>query len=83
MLNHFEISFFDDFNATSLTSNSSGLKTPYSVIIPVIKFAGVTSNEGFQTCTSKIDQFVIDAIFHFSIHSLSTDMLTPLKVIIS
>lgn len=29
--------------------NSFGLKTPTSVIIPVINSAGVTSNDGFQT----------------------------------
>lgn len=28
--------------------NSDGLKVPISVIMPVIKLAGVTSNDGFQ-----------------------------------
>lgn len=28
--------------------NSAGVKTPFSVIIPVINSAGVTSNAGFQ-----------------------------------
>ena len=29
---------------------SAGLYTPISVIIPVIRVAGVTSNAGFQHC---------------------------------
>lgn len=35
--------------------SSDGRKTPFSVIIPVISRAGVTSNAGFQQVTPEID----------------------------
>lgn len=34
--------------------SSDGRKTPFSVIIPVISLAGVTSNAGFQHVTPEI-----------------------------
>lgn len=49
MNNHYNCVFVDSGKVDNFSSNSSGLNTPCSVIMPVINEAGVTSNAGFQT----------------------------------
>lgn len=48
-------------------NNSAGLKTPFSVIIPAIRFAGVTSNAGFQQLIPGIKYQIYKKIFTHTI----------------
>jgi len=46
--------FLRSFICGPRVESSDGRKTPFSVIIPVISRAGVTSNAGFQQVTPAI-----------------------------
>jgi hypothetical protein len=55
-------------------ASSDGLKTPFSVIIPVIRFAGVTSNAGFQQLIPvNIQSHVVFSAVYLDMHVCGND----------
>lgn len=51
--------FHDRSNLRVSSVSNGGVKTPTSVIMPLIRWAGVTSNAGFQHVISKIKRISI------------------------
>lgn len=65
----------------SISLSLSGANTPFSVMIPVIKAAGVTSNEGFQQLMPEIKKNVFCYVVGKKLIKNSNKLATCFKVV--